>query len=65
MLSNFGIGPIMDGIGVFHIINSYCDELSISFCSCPEMIPDSEAYVQDIKSSEAELRAAMLSGVSR
>lgn len=59
MLSNFGVGPIMNGIGVFHIINSYCDELSIAFCSCEAMIPDPAAYAELLRGAEEELRSAM------
>ncbi|MDP5070365.1 MAG: wax ester/triacylglycerol synthase family O-acyltransferase, partial [Congregibacter sp.] len=44
MLSNFGTGPVADGVGLFHVISSYCGEFSISATSCREMMPDPDFY---------------------
>ncbi len=59
MQINFGLGPVMDGVGIFNIINSYCNEFSISFTSCREMIPDPDAYAVALKESFACLREAV------
>ena len=55
MLGNYGVGPVLDGIGIFNIINSYCGELSVSFTSCRDMIPDPAFYADCIRKSFQEL----------
>jgi hypothetical protein len=60
MLSNFGTGPVMDGVGLFHVISSYCGEFSISATACRAMMPDPEFYRQCLLDSFAALRQATL-----
>lgn len=55
MLINFGLGPVMDGVGLFNIINSYCDEFSISFTSCHKLIPDPTKYADCLRQAFHEL----------
>ncbi len=58
MVGYFGAGPIGDGMGLFHAISSYCGELSVSFISCRDIMPDPAFYMQCIKSSFDEMLAA-------
>ncbi|WOJ96952.1 wax ester/triacylglycerol synthase family O-acyltransferase [Congregibacter brevis] len=58
MLSNFGTGPVADGVGLFHVISSYCGEFSISATSCREMMPDPDFYRECLMKSFEELRDA-------
>ena len=51
MLSNFGTGPILDGVGLFHVISSYCGEFTISVTACRDMMPDPEFYRQCLQDS--------------
>jgi WS/DGAT/MGAT family acyltransferase len=60
MLSNFGTGPVMDGVGLFHVISSYCGEFSISATACRVMMPDPEFYRQCLLDSFAALKQATL-----
>lgn len=60
MLSNFGTGPVADGVGLFHVISSYCGEFSISATSCREMMPDPDFYRECLLESFADLKLAML-----
>ncbi len=60
MLSNFGTGPVMDSMGLFHVISSYCGEFSISATACREMMPDPEAYRQCLVDSFAALKKATI-----
>ena len=60
MLSNFGTGPVLDGVGLFHVISSYCGEFSISATSCRVMMPDPEFYRQCLLDSFAALKKATL-----
>ena len=56
MLSNFGTGPVADGVGLFHVIGSYCGEFTISATSCREMMPDPAFYRECLQRSFEDLR---------
>jgi len=58
MLSNLGTGPVLDSVGLFHVISSYCGEFSISITSCRDLMPDPEFYRQCLQDSFEELLAA-------
>lgn len=60
MLSNFGTGPVADGVGLFQVISSYCGEFSISATSCREMMPDPGFYRECLFESMDELKLAVL-----
>lgn len=60
MISNFGTGPVADGVGLFHVISSYCGEFSISATSCREMMPDPDFYRECLMKSFEELRDATI-----
>lgn len=58
MLSNFGLGPAIDGMGLFHALLSYCGKFNISINACREMIPDPAFYADCLRESFAELQQA-------
>ena len=60
MLSNFGTGPVLDGVGLFHVISSYCGEFTISVTACRDMMPDPEFYRQCLQDSFDALQLATL-----
>ena len=60
MLSSFGMGPPIDGTGLFQAIGSYCGTFNIAVCACREMMPDPEFYAQCLQESFDELYAATL-----
>jgi WS/DGAT/MGAT family acyltransferase len=39
-----GGGPIGNGMGLLHIVGSYCDDFVVSTLACREMMPDPEFY---------------------
>jgi WS/DGAT/MGAT family acyltransferase len=53
-----GLGPCVDGLGLFHTISSYCETICIGFQSCPEMLPDPEFYTECLQESYRELAQA-------
>ncbi|WP_040481848.1 WS/DGAT/MGAT family O-acyltransferase [Luminiphilus syltensis] len=61
MLSNFGTGPVVDGVGLFHVIGSYCGEFTISATCCREMMADPAFYKDCLLASYQELFDAALS----
>ena len=58
MLSNFGLGPAIDGMGLFHALLSYCGKFNISINACREMMPDPSFYADCLRESFNELYAA-------
>lgn len=58
LVTQFGLGPILDGMGIIHPVFSYCGEITISFTSCREMIPDPAFYAACIQESFDEMLAA-------
>lgn len=60
MLSNFGLGPAIDGMGLFHALLSYCGLFNISINACREMMPDPAFYAQCLQESFDELYHAAI-----
>lgn len=49
---------LTDGLGLAHVVQSYCDEAYISFTACRDILPDPEFYSQCLKDSFEEMLAA-------
>jgi WS/DGAT/MGAT family acyltransferase len=60
MLSNYALGPPIDGMGLFHGIGSYCGKFNISASACREMMPDPAFYAECLRASFEELFAAAI-----
>ncbi len=58
MVSSFGLGPVMDSMGLFHAVTSYCGNICISVTACREMMPDPAFYAECLQKSFAEMLAA-------
>jgi diacylglycerol O-acyltransferase / wax synthase len=58
MVSNFGTGPVLDGVGLFHVIGSYCSQFVVSATACRDMMPDPDFYRDCLQASFDELLAA-------
>ena len=56
--SMMGLLCLNDGLGLGHVVQSYCDEATISFTACRELLPDPDFYIQCIVESFEELRDA-------
>lgn len=65
MVANYGTGPVQDGLGLFHVIGSYCGQFTISATSCRVMMPDPDFYRQCLQDSFDELFAAANSTAKR
>ena len=50
------IGAVLDGLGLFHAVSSYCGTATVSFQACREAMPDPEFYRQCLQESFAELQ---------
>jgi len=58
MVACYGLGPIFDGVGLIHPVLSYDGGITISFTSCPEMLPDPTHYEELLHESFEELASA-------
>jgi diacylglycerol O-acyltransferase len=58
MVSLFGMGPIMDGMGLIHPVFSYSGRISIAVTSCRELMPDPGFYAQCLQESFDALQDA-------
>ncbi len=66
--SMMGLLCLTDGLGLGHVVQSYCKEATIAFTACRKLMPDPDFYAQCIEDSFTELRdaarAALASGAS-
>lgn len=58
MVACYGLGPIFDGVGLIHPVLSYDGGITISFTSCPEMLPEPARYEELLHDSFEELASA-------
>lgn len=56
--SMMGLLCLTDGLGLGHVVQSYCKEATIAFTACRKLMPDPEFYAQCIEDSFTELRDA-------
>jgi WS/DGAT/MGAT family acyltransferase len=54
----WGLGPCVDGNGLFHSVGSYCGELTIGITCCRVMMPDPSRYAELLEESFAELKTS-------
>jgi WS/DGAT/MGAT family acyltransferase len=52
----WGLGPCVDGNGLFHAVGSYCGEINIGVTCCRAMMPDPSHYADLLRESFAELQ---------
>ncbi len=55
MCGLYGLGPIMDGMGIIHPVFSYSGRISISVTACREMLPDPGFYADCLEAAFDEL----------
>lgn len=58
MVATYGLGPVMDSMGLFHAVTSYCGEIAVTVTACRKMMPDPAFYKECIEASFAELHEA-------
>jgi WS/DGAT/MGAT family acyltransferase len=58
LVACYGLGPIIDGLGVIHLVGSYAGKFTFSFTACREIVPDPAFYADRIQDSLDELTKA-------
>ena len=60
--SMMGLICLTDGMGLGHVVQSYCGEATLSFTACRELMPDPEFYADCIQESFEEFRDLAIAG---
>lgn len=63
--SMMGLLCLTDGLGLGHVVQSYCDEATIAFTADRELLPDPDFYVKCIEDSFAELLSAATTSATK
>lgn len=57
-----GIGILQHGVGLFNVVSSYCENLTISFLCCRDQMPDPDIYETAIRDAFEDIHKAALKG---
>jgi WS/DGAT/MGAT family acyltransferase len=60
MVDSYALGPVMDSMGLFHGVTSYCGNICITITACREMLPDPAFYAECLQESFDEMLAASI-----
>ena len=60
LVTQYGLGPVFEGMGIIHPVFSYCGRITISFTSDRSIMPDPEDYAEYIQEAFEELKAAAM-----
>jgi WS/DGAT/MGAT family acyltransferase len=60
LVTQFGLGPVFEGMGIIHPVFSYCGRISVAFTSDRSIMPDPENYANCLQESFEELKAAAM-----
>jgi WS/DGAT/MGAT family acyltransferase len=56
----YGLGPVVTGAALIHVVMSYCDRISFSFTSDRAIMPDPSTYAEALRASFGALRDATI-----
>lgn len=60
LVTQYGLGPVFEGMGIIHPVFSYCGRITISFTSDRNIMPDPETYAECLQESFDEMKAAAM-----
>ena len=60
LVTNYGLGPVIDGMGLIICVLSYCGTITVTATSCRQMMPDPEFFSECLQASFDELKEAAL-----
>jgi WS/DGAT/MGAT family acyltransferase len=58
LVTQYGLGPVYDGMGLMFPVFSYCGHVNIAVNACRDMMPDPEFFADCLQQSFEELRTA-------
>jgi diacylglycerol O-acyltransferase / wax synthase len=59
LVSMHGLLCLTDGLGLGHVVQSYCAQATIGFTACRKVMPDPEYYSECLQASFDEMMAAL------
>ena len=59
LVSMHGLLCLTDGLGLGHVVQSYCAQATIGFTACRKVMPDPEFYSECLQASFDEMMAAL------
>lgn len=59
LLNYHGVGVLTPGVGIFHLVFSYCGKLSVTILADRQMMPDPEFYRQCLEDSFTDLQTSV------
>ena len=59
LISMHGLLCLMDGLGLGHVVQSYCAQATIGFTACRKAMPDPEFYAECLQASFDDYGAAL------
>ena len=59
LMHYYGLGVLTPGVGIFHLVFTYCGQITITVLADRTMLPDPAFYKQCMDESCAELKAAV------
>ncbi len=59
LVTQYGLGPIFDGMGLIFPVFSYNGQITITINSCRDMVPDPDFFAECLQQSYDDLRAAV------
>ena len=62
LLVPVGLGPVRDNMGLFHIVSSSEQMMSLSFSACRALLPDGQYYERCLHSAFTALQRTALGG---
>lgn len=60
LVTQYGMGPVFDSMGMIIPVFSYCGEITVSFSACRDMVPDPDFLSECFRASYEELEASVL-----
>lgn len=62
LVQSYGLAPLGDGMGIFHTISGFKEQLSVSVTACRSLLPDPAVYADCIRDSFEEYRSLIEDG---
>lgn len=60
LVTQYGLGPVFEGMGIIHAVLSYCGSITVTFTSDRNIIPNPDIYADFLQESFEEMKAAAL-----
>lgn len=62
LVRSYGLAPLGDGMGIFHAITGFKDQLSVSVTACRDLLPDPAFYAECVQEAFDEYLALVDDG---